>query len=323
MAPFEALYGRGCRMPLCWYESGESALLGPEVVQETTEKVKRRCRRLSVDRRVIMIEGGRTLSFSCKIYEEDTKAHYKIRNERRNKGQQGRPKPYNAPGHKSNVCNGEEKKCFRCGKKGHTIAECKRGDIVCFNCDEEGHLSSQCKKPKKGQASGRVFALAAQAVGQYPQAGAGNDGVRMLETFLRNHPPTFKGRYDPDGAQKWLKEIRVFSELVNSCKIYEEDTKAHYKIRNERRNKGQQGRPKPYNAPGHKSNVCNGEEKKCFRCGKKGHTIAECKRGDIVCFNCDEEGHLSSQCKKPKKGQASGRVFALAGTQTANEDRLI
>jgi len=41
----------------------------------------------------------------------------------------------------------------------------------------------------------------AQAVGQHPNVGAGaNDGVRMLETFLRNHPPTFKGRYDPDGA---------------------------------------------------------------------------------------------------------------------------
>ena len=40
MAPFEALYGQRCRTQLCWYESGESALLGPEVVQETTEKVK-------------------------------------------------------------------------------------------------------------------------------------------------------------------------------------------------------------------------------------------------------------------------------------------
>jgi len=27
-------------MPLCWYETGESALLEPEVVQKTTEKVK-------------------------------------------------------------------------------------------------------------------------------------------------------------------------------------------------------------------------------------------------------------------------------------------
>jgi len=52
----------------------------------------------------------------------------------------------------------------------------------------------------------------AQAVGQQPNANAGaNAEVRMLENFLRNHPPTFKGRYDPDGAQTWLKEIeRVF-----------------------------------------------------------------------------------------------------------------
>jgi len=43
----------------------------------------------------------------------------------------------------------------------------------------------------------------------------------------------------------------------------------------------------------------------------------------MVCFNCDEEGHISSQCKKPKKAQASGKVFALTGTQIVNEDRLI
>ena len=40
MAPFEALYGRRCRTPLCWHESGESVVLGPELVHETTEKVK-------------------------------------------------------------------------------------------------------------------------------------------------------------------------------------------------------------------------------------------------------------------------------------------
>jgi len=40
MTPFEALYGRRCRTSLCWFESGESASLGLEVVQETTEKVK-------------------------------------------------------------------------------------------------------------------------------------------------------------------------------------------------------------------------------------------------------------------------------------------
>jgi hypothetical protein len=40
MALFEALYGQRCRTSLCWYESGNSALLESEVVQETTEKVK-------------------------------------------------------------------------------------------------------------------------------------------------------------------------------------------------------------------------------------------------------------------------------------------
>jgi len=51
----------------------------------------------------------------------------------------------------------------------------------------------------------------AQAVGQQPNGAARDNGVRMLETFLRNHPPTFKGRYDPDGADNWLKEIeRIF-----------------------------------------------------------------------------------------------------------------
>jgi len=71
---------------------------------------------------------------------------------------------------------------------------------------------------------------------------------------------------------------------------------------------------------GNKSNACNRDEKKCFRCGKKGHTATECKRGDIVCFNCNEEGHIGSQCTQPKKAQTSGRVFALTGTQTDNED---
>ncbi|MCI27558.1 retrotransposon protein, partial [Trifolium medium] len=40
IAPFEALYGRKCRTPLCWFESGESVVLGPEIVQQTTEKIK-------------------------------------------------------------------------------------------------------------------------------------------------------------------------------------------------------------------------------------------------------------------------------------------
>ena len=39
MAPFEALYGRRCRSPVCWNDVGEKKLLRPELVQLTVEKV--------------------------------------------------------------------------------------------------------------------------------------------------------------------------------------------------------------------------------------------------------------------------------------------
>lgn len=320
----------------------------------------------------------------------------------------------------------------------------------------------------------------AQAIGQQPNAGA-NAEVRMLETFIRNHPPTFKGRYDPDGAQSWIKEIervfrvmqcseeqkvrfgthmlaeeaddwwtsllpeleqdgtvvtwaifkeeflnryfpedvrgkkeieflelkqgnmsvtdyaakfvelakfyphytgenaefskcikfenglrpdikkaigyqriRNFSVLVSSCRIYESDSNAHYKIVNERRGKQQQNRGKPYSAPadkgkqkvnderrpkryatsteivcytcgekGHKSNACPNDVKRCYRCGARGHTISECKHDDIICFNCGGKGHVIAQCPEPRKAPTRAKVFALAGTQTASEDRLI
>ncbi|GKC30101.1 hypothetical protein Tco_1037395 [Tanacetum coccineum] len=38
-ASFEALYGRKCRSPILWAEIGEGSLIGPELVQETTDKV--------------------------------------------------------------------------------------------------------------------------------------------------------------------------------------------------------------------------------------------------------------------------------------------
>ncbi|GJZ23716.1 putative reverse transcriptase domain-containing protein [Tanacetum coccineum] len=37
--PFEALYGRKCRSPVCWAEVGDAQLTGPELIHETTEKI--------------------------------------------------------------------------------------------------------------------------------------------------------------------------------------------------------------------------------------------------------------------------------------------
>ncbi|XP_058762825.1 uncharacterized protein LOC131636201 [Vicia villosa] len=143
------------------------------------------------------------------------------------------------------------------------------------------------------------------------------------------------------------QKIRVFANLVDSCRIYEEDNIAHYKMISEKRNKNHQNRGKPYDAPvgkgkpevdegrqgqrssggdaptnvtcfkcgktGHKSNVCTTEVKRCFRCGKFGHAQSECKHKEVICFNCGEEGHISSLCQKPKKAKIGGKVFALVG----------
>ncbi|GKD22251.1 putative reverse transcriptase domain-containing protein [Tanacetum coccineum] len=38
-APFEALYGRKCHSLVCWTKVGEAQILGPELIQETTEKI--------------------------------------------------------------------------------------------------------------------------------------------------------------------------------------------------------------------------------------------------------------------------------------------
>ncbi|CAN6713532.1 unnamed protein product [Malus baccata var. baccata] len=40
MAPFEALYGKSCRTPLCWSEVSQRVLVGPEIVEETTQNVQ-------------------------------------------------------------------------------------------------------------------------------------------------------------------------------------------------------------------------------------------------------------------------------------------
>ncbi|GJV84966.1 putative reverse transcriptase domain-containing protein [Tanacetum coccineum] len=49
-APFEALYGRKCRSPICWAEVGDAQLTGPEIICETTEKIIQIKNRLQASR---------------------------------------------------------------------------------------------------------------------------------------------------------------------------------------------------------------------------------------------------------------------------------
>ncbi|GKE79973.1 putative reverse transcriptase domain-containing protein [Tanacetum coccineum] len=49
-APFEALYGRKCRSPICWAEVGDVQLTGPEIVHETTKRIVQIRQRLQAAR---------------------------------------------------------------------------------------------------------------------------------------------------------------------------------------------------------------------------------------------------------------------------------
>ena len=40
MAPYEALYGKKCRTPICWTDLNEHKVIGLDIVKETEEKVR-------------------------------------------------------------------------------------------------------------------------------------------------------------------------------------------------------------------------------------------------------------------------------------------
>ncbi|GKD37511.1 putative reverse transcriptase domain-containing protein [Tanacetum coccineum] len=58
-APFEALYGRKCRSPVCWAEVGDVQLTGPEIIHETTEKIVQIRQRLHVSSRATLALVGK------------------------------------------------------------------------------------------------------------------------------------------------------------------------------------------------------------------------------------------------------------------------
>ncbi|GJV70540.1 putative reverse transcriptase domain, ribonuclease H-like domain, aspartic peptidase domain protein [Tanacetum coccineum] len=49
-APFEVLYGRKCRSPVCWAKVGDVQLTGPEIIHETTKKIVQIRQRLQAAR---------------------------------------------------------------------------------------------------------------------------------------------------------------------------------------------------------------------------------------------------------------------------------
>ncbi|GJV38118.1 putative reverse transcriptase domain-containing protein [Tanacetum coccineum] len=77
-APFEALYGRKCRSPVCWAEVGEVQLTGPEIVQETTEKiiqVKQRMQATRDRQKSYVIKRVGDVAYKLELPEELSRVH--------------------------------------------------------------------------------------------------------------------------------------------------------------------------------------------------------------------------------------------------------
>ncbi|XP_058752730.1 uncharacterized protein LOC131625913 [Vicia villosa] len=105
------------------------------------------------------------------------------------------------------------------------------------------------------------------------------------------------------------QKIRVFCDLVDSCRIFEEDSNAHHKMVNEKRCKNQQGRGKPYDAGKGKQRVAHGLKTSggdaparivCFKCGQAGHKSYACIADGKRCFRCGEFGHAISDSSEDR-----------------------
>ena len=81
------------------------------------------------------------------------------------------------------------------------------------------------------------------------------------------------------------QKIRASADLIDSCRIFEEDSNAHYKMLSDKRSKGQQSRGKPYDVP-------TGKGKQQAFPGRR--TSGGDAPASIVCFKCGKPGHKSN-----------------------------
>ncbi|GKB61946.1 hypothetical protein Tco_0918132 [Tanacetum coccineum] len=71
-APFEALYGRKCRSPVCWAEVGEVQLTGLKIVQEITEKGKSNLRYVGPFK--VLVKVG-VVAYKLELSQELSRVH--------------------------------------------------------------------------------------------------------------------------------------------------------------------------------------------------------------------------------------------------------
>ncbi|GJU25285.1 putative reverse transcriptase domain-containing protein [Tanacetum coccineum] len=85
-APFEALYGRKCRSPICWAEVRDAQLTGPVIIHETIEKIVQIKSRIqaahdrqksyaNIRRKPTVIERVRTVAYKLELPQQLSRVH--------------------------------------------------------------------------------------------------------------------------------------------------------------------------------------------------------------------------------------------------------
>ncbi|GJU97713.1 putative reverse transcriptase domain-containing protein [Tanacetum coccineum] len=85
-APFEALYGRKCRSPVCWAEVGDAQLTGPAIIHETTKKIVQIKSRIqaardrqksyaNIRRKPMVIERVGTVAYKLELPQQLSRVH--------------------------------------------------------------------------------------------------------------------------------------------------------------------------------------------------------------------------------------------------------
>ncbi|XP_058740939.1 uncharacterized protein LOC131613269 [Vicia villosa] len=103
------------------------------------------------------------------------------------------------------------------------------------------------------------------------------------------------------------QKMRVFADLVDSCRIYEEDNNVHYRAIREKRGNSQQSRGKPYD-----DQVGKGKQKATEGKRTSGVDVP----AGIVCFKCCNAGHKSNVCTVDTK---RGTLVASVRNQRRNK----
>nr|GEW23617.1 putative reverse transcriptase domain-containing protein [Tanacetum cinerariifolium] len=128
-ASFEALYGRKCRSPICWAEVGDAQLTGPEIIQETTEKIVQIKQRLQATRNRQKSYADRGPEFTWEREDQFKQKYPHLFTNRASSSTTSTSRAYTQGASRNNSG--------------------KQRTVICYNCKVKGHMFKQCTKPKR------------------------------------------------------------------------------------------------------------------------------------------------------------------------------